>query len=134
MDALLNWLLTPLREFPLAGLLLIAALSGALARLVFLRLLGMISKRTQLPWRECCEQQRVPRWLAILVAGTVIHASVGSWAAWTTTEVTRIRHGADLIIVFAATMCVVRLLSALQALHANKAGGCLLYTSPSPRD
>ena len=123
MDALLDWLLTPLRQFPLVGLLLFAVLSGALARLAFLSLLGMISTRTRLPWRESCEQQRVPRWLAILVAGTVVHASAASWAAWTPTEVTRIRHGADLIIVFAATMCVVRLLSALHALHANKAGG-----------
>lgn len=123
LDALLDWLLTPLRQFPLVGLLLVAALCGALARRLFLSLLGMISTRTQLPWRECCEQQRVPRWLAILVAGTMLHLTVASWADWPAQEAIRVRHGADLIIVFAATMCVVRLLSALQALHANKAGG-----------
>ena len=123
MNALIDWVLTPLRQFPLLSLLLFAALSGALARRLFLSLLGIISTRTQLPWRECCEQQRVPRWLAILVAGTVVHVVVASWAAWPADEATRIRHGADLLIVFAATMVVVRLLSTLHLLHANQAGG-----------
>lgn len=123
MDALFDWVLTPLRQFPLVAVLLFAALAGTLARSALLTLLGIASAQTRLPWRESCERQRVPRWLGILVAGTLVHVTVAAWTGWSPTDVTRIRHGADLIIVLAATMTVVRLLSALHALHATRAGG-----------
>lgn len=123
MNALIDGVMTPLRQFPLLSLLILAALSGALVWRLLLGLLAIISTRTQLPWRECWVEHNVPRWLAILVAAAVVHVIVADWAPWPADEATRIRHGADLVIVVAATMFVVRLLSALHALHAQGAGG-----------
>lgn len=123
MDALLEWVLTPLRQFPLVAVLLGAMLAGTLAHRLFAVALGLISAQTRLPWRETCEQLGAQRWLAVLVTGTTLHITLGLWTEWPDGLVSRIRHAVDLVIVVAATMLVVRLLAAMHEVHANKAVG-----------
>lgn len=120
---MLEWALSPLRQFPLMTVVLSALLAGLAARGLFAFVLGMISARTRLPWRETCERLGVQRWLTVLVVGAVLHVTLGLWSDWSEDLVRRVRHAADLVIVVAATMAVMRLLAALHEVHATRAGG-----------